>query len=474
MTHEVALAFASLWLTYLIRSVAAYLFLWVLSKLIRNSELRSRLYGIFLAGVVAAWLGLLLLPSLSAPFASDGQANLIASAPRWSWTLNSALVTHLTTVLSCARWAYVSTLGLLSLQFCSRFWLLKTFLRASEPPSKGLSLLFESVRSDIHAPECELRIVASLRSPAATGWWRPKILLPNELVPRLEAQQVADVFRHELMHVRRRDYLWDRLATLGCYLVFFHPAGWLARRRLRWERELICDEGVVERSDDRRLEYASCLTTLASWWFLEEEIVGPVDFLSSAPSLLAARVRALMSRQTGRYSSRKKAAVGLLATTALGFVVWVVPEVAVTFPWPAPRSEAKIQGLGGSAQSITRTDRKRVSKRHKLFPPVAAPPALDSRSALPHLEFPINLPVLSVPPAVQSYEFTESASEYQARSSSSGEPDSRSAASIWDESPPPTTPRRAAKIGHVAEQAVRIGLAVVGVRIADHDHEKEH
>jgi hypothetical protein len=47
---------------------------------------------------------------------------------------------------------------------------------------------------------------------------------------------------------------------------------------------------VVERSRERRMEYAGCLTTLASWWFLEEEIAGPVDLLSSPPSLLAARV----------------------------------------------------------------------------------------------------------------------------------------------------------------------------------------
>src|SRR6266852_4478818 len=64
MSSDAALAFASLWLTYLIRSVGAYLLLWVLCRLIRYPQLRFRLCGIFLGGMVAAWLGLLLLTSL--------------------------------------------------------------------------------------------------------------------------------------------------------------------------------------------------------------------------------------------------------------------------------------------------------------------------------------------------------------------------------------------------------------------------
>jgi len=72
----------------------------------------------------------------------------------------------------------------------------------------------------------------------------------------------------------------------------------IARGRLLWERELVCDVSAAEYSRERRLEYATCLTTLANWRLLEEEIAGSVDFLSSVSSLLAARVRALTSRQT--------------------------------------------------------------------------------------------------------------------------------------------------------------------------------
>src|SRR5712692_5813335 len=112
MSSDAALAFASLWLTYLIRSAGAYLLLWVLFRLIQNSHLRFRLCGIFLGGMVAAWLWLL-LTSLSVAFTSNSTSPAIVSHPYWSWPLNPALVPTLTTVLSRVPWIYMPILTLL-------------------------------------------------------------------------------------------------------------------------------------------------------------------------------------------------------------------------------------------------------------------------------------------------------------------------------------------------------------------------
>src|SRR5579863_2429870 len=113
MSTGAALAFGSLWLTYLVRSAGAYLLLWLFCRAIHNSQVRFRLYGIFLGGMVAAWLGLLLLPSLSALFTPNGSALPIASAKQWSWALNSVWVFRLTTVLSRAPWGYATIIAIL-------------------------------------------------------------------------------------------------------------------------------------------------------------------------------------------------------------------------------------------------------------------------------------------------------------------------------------------------------------------------
>ena len=468
MSSGAAFAFLGLWLTYLIRSAVAYLLLWSLCRLIKSSHVRFRLCGIFLAGMAGVWLGMLLLPVFFTRLPTNRIDLPSASAPHWSLPLSSASAVRLAPVFSYAPSAYLVILTVLSLRFLTRFWQLRIFLRSSQPPTVALSFLFELVRTAAKAPPCELRLVPGLRSPAATGWWRPRVLLPNEFLRRLKPQELLDVLRHELLHVRRRDYFCDRLATLACYLVFFHPAAWLVRRRLRWDRELVCDEGVADHSAERRLEYANCLTTLASWRFLEEEIAGSVDFLSSPPSLLATRIRALLAPTSGLYSRHKRAAVGVLATAALVFTVELVPEIAVTLVSSVPRDIARISPSSRSAHRTVRVNRKQGPQRRKLSASAPISPILDLKHAPLNLQSPVILPVLSAPSVAQGNELMESDI-----GASHGE--LRSAGPIWDESLP-RAPRRGtrAKIGTVAMGAFRLGVTLFGHRLGDHEHEKEH
>jgi len=220
MSSESASTLSSLWFTYVLQSSAGYMLLWLLCRFVRDPQFRFRLRGVFLGGMVAAWLGLL-LSGLSAPVSSVSAARTGVSERPWSWTLNFALTHHLSTILSGLCWAYVPILAVFLLSSCIRLWQLRTLLRASRPAFESLSTLFDSVRSCIQAPPCELWLVQGLHSPAATGWWHPIIMVPDEFLSRLETPQLVSILRHELMHVRRRDYLWDRLGTLGCYLVFF-------------------------------------------------------------------------------------------------------------------------------------------------------------------------------------------------------------------------------------------------------------
>ena len=468
------MAFLGSGLTYLIRCGVAYLLLWSLCKCIKSSNLRFRLYGMFLAGMAGAWLAVLLSPAFFRQLPANRIVLQPALAPQWSLPLSSALAARFTFIISHAPSAYVVILTFLLIRFLWRSWQLRIFLRFSAPPSGALSFLFELVRVEATAPPCELRLVPGLRSPAATGWWRPTVLLPNEFLYRLKSQELLDVLRHELMHVRRRDYLSERLATLACYLLFFHPAAWLVRRRLHWERELACDEGVVDRSAHRRLEYANCLTTLASWWFLEEETAGSVDFFSSPPSLLATRVRALLAPPSGLYSKHKKTAVAGLATAAVMFAVVLVPEVKLTLLSSVPRNLASISS-SGSKRRLVHLNRKKAPQRRKLSVPPPVFAASDLKHAPVDLQPPVILPVLSASSVAQGNQFVDSDVVASGDSSPSGEANGElpSTGSVWDESLSrvPRHPTRA-KIGSAAMRVLRLGVTVLASRIGDHEHEK--
>jgi tetratricopeptide (TPR) repeat protein len=54
------------------------------------------------------------------------------------------------------------------------------------------------------------------------------------------------VLEHELAHIRRRDFWTEVLARAATALLWFHPAAWAALKNLRRERELACDDAVLD------------------------------------------------------------------------------------------------------------------------------------------------------------------------------------------------------------------------------------
>jgi len=449
MSSETASALSSLWFTYVLQSAAGYMLLWLLCRFVRDPKFRFQLCGFFLGGMVAAWLGLLLLFRLSASVASVIAAFPGVSETRRSWTLNFDLTPHRSTILSGLCWTYVAVLALFLLSSCAQFWQLRTLLRTSQPASDSLSSLFESVRTGIQAPQCELRLIPRLRSPAAAGWRHPKILLPEEFLSGLETPQLMSILGHELMHVRRRDYLWDRLATLGCYLVFFHPAAWLVRRHLRWDRELVCDEASVDRSDACRLDYAACLTTLAGWRLSGEGFAGPIDFLPS-PSLLSTRVRAMVSPPSLQYSANKRAAFACLAAASLTLAIRLVPEATFTptsstIAMP-PRTSALIPESPHQPQPVSYADPKRALQRHKLRVSEAKVQRVQSRSAFSVPKIPGSLSAVSGPFQPQT------------------QPNPKRRPAMW---------RLIPKFGGWAIRSVKVSFSKVGSHLAGDRRQKE-
>jgi beta-lactamase regulating signal transducer with metallopeptidase domain len=324
--------------------------------------------------MVAAWPGLLLLSALPVRVSSVGAPLAGVSETHGSWTFHLELAPRFSPLLAGLCWAYAAIVALFLLNFSIQFRQFRTLIRSSRPASESLSSLFDSVRASIRAPRCELRMIDGLPSPAATGWWRPRILVPDEFLSRVETPQLVSILRHELIHVRRRDYLWDRLATVGCYLIFFHPAAWLLRRHLRWDRELACDDGSVDRSDACRLEYAACLTSLAKWRVYGGGFSGPIDFLS-APTLLGARVRAMVSPYHANYSAAKKGAIACLIALSLTIALRLLPEVTVAPISPASATPSDTATMTAETatplQHVSTADRNQGLQRLRLPVPEA-------------------------------------------------------------------------------------------------------
>jgi protein TonB len=128
----------------------------------------------------------------------------------------------------------------------------------------------------------EIRYVRDTQ-PVTCGVWRPVVLLPEHLTSQPPDIQRA-VLAHELLHVKRRDWLWVMGEEVLRAALWFHPAVWWLVARVRLAREEAVDELTVRATNQRRA-YLEALLAFA-------------DAITVAPSAAFGRRRHLFRRMT--------------------------------------------------------------------------------------------------------------------------------------------------------------------------------
>ncbi len=89
-----------------------------------------------------------------------------------------------------------------------------------------------------------LKHSSAINVPMVVGIFNPVVLLPSFYFNHLSAQHLEAVLIHELIHIKRHDYLLNQIQVLIESLLFYHPVTWIIGRRIRQNREYICDDQV--------------------------------------------------------------------------------------------------------------------------------------------------------------------------------------------------------------------------------------
>jgi beta-lactamase regulating signal transducer with metallopeptidase domain len=467
MWFDGPLASLSVWITYFLQVVLVYLTLRLVCGFIQNARTRVRIWGAFLALTTGMWIYLWI------PARVGGSVHSAFRSVRLP--LNAGLkvalpvedfwVSHFAWLAPAAAYLYLFLLLASVLHLAVRSARLRSLLRETRPPSSQLQLVFRRLCLELNVNRCVLVVTSGASSPATCYWWRSHVLLPLELVPDLDSDQLDDVLRHELIHVRQHDYLWDRLAALGCRLVLFHPLVWLGYRHFRWERELACDFAVVRERTEARLRYAECLTRLARWLMARNEHSSGISFFSSE-SLLAVRVRVLLNAPSAGSGVRRVARAGLVSSVA-GVALLVVPGLGLSLYSPIHMTNL----LSGSVLSHSRSARKKATDTRtvhsfRLHQPTVETVLMPSRSRSPQsinslLDVgPASLPALGSSSGVASTSETGSPRALE---------DAPSPKAVWDEIPMPqaTTPKwRTLAVGAITRG---VGLATGRVDVDGDD-----
>ena len=112
------------------------------------------------------------------------------------------------------------------------------------------------------AARASLAVTDEIGTPATVGVRRAIVLLPRRVLDLPPAVQRA-VIAHELVHVRRRDWLHTIAEECWCAVLWFHPAARIVALRLSLARETVVDEITIRATRDRRA-YAEALLAFSN------------------------------------------------------------------------------------------------------------------------------------------------------------------------------------------------------------------
>ena len=250
--------------------------------------------------------------------------------------------------------------------------------RRTAVPFDPLPAHLDRLRAEI-APGAEFRMSAAVSGPVTFGLRRPLIVLPEHFAALPEDTQEA-VACHELLHVRRGDWIVTIAEETIRALLWFHPAVWWLVSQMQLAREQAVDQEVV-RLTRKRSEYLQALLALA----------GDQPVLDLAPATLFLRKRHLKYRvalllKEGSMSKRNllsfcAASCGLLVAAGW-FALHTFPLQAAPAPQDssgpvllhsvAPKypQEAKDKHIEGSVVLEVQIDEKgHVTDAHVLSGP---------------------------------------------------------------------------------------------------------
>jgi TonB family protein len=224
-------------------------------------------------------------------------------------------------------------------------WLALGFIRlrriiGNAVPATTLHSITRSLSIALRA-NATVTLSDDVHTPATIGVRRPLILLPRRILDLSPAVQRA-VIAHELVHVRRRDWLHTLLGELWCALLWFHPAARLLASRLALARETVVDQAALVLTRDRRA-YAEALLEFAK----------PEPHLPGVTPLIGRRYlsqRISLIAQEDVMSRRR-----LLVTFSLAFFVAAAATMSAVsvVPFSARAVQAKVYKPGNGVSLPT-------------------------------------------------------------------------------------------------------------------------
>jgi beta-lactamase regulating signal transducer with metallopeptidase domain len=273
-----------------------------------------------------------------------------------------------------AAWA-VSLVGLWVLAFLISFarllwngyslWLLSRTAIPIAP--EALDPELRSILAQASSRSIEISLSNRVDSPVVIGFFRRAIVIPEWLSKRLTQPELKQVLIHELAHLKRCDDWTNLLQKVFRALFPLNPALILADWQLCREREMACDDAVLDTAITPRA-YATCLATLAEKRILQRaESLAPGAWRGR--SELAVRVHRILTnkRKLGSLGSRPAVAAFSLAFLFVGVGLARCPELVAFTATGSPTPKLIEARMSPHAEFVQASLRTVISPQERVI-----------------------------------------------------------------------------------------------------------
>ncbi len=182
----------------------------------------------------------------------------------------------------------------------------------------------------------------SITTPVVAGMVRPTIILPATLLGTIPAEQIVQIFIHELAHIIRRDQFILTVQQIVRVLFWAHPLVERVSQRLTRASEEICDNHVLAITPTK--VYSQTLLVVAELATGRRNPVGTIGVVGgwSLTERIAGLLDKRRERET-RLNGRSKASVAML-TMCFSLVLLLTSRIDL--------SDAEAQGASPSLAQV--------------------------------------------------------------------------------------------------------------------------
>lgn len=101
-----------------------------------------------------------------------------------------------------------------------------------------------------------------IKSPITFGWIDAVILLPFSILNHLSIEEIKFILLHEVAHIMRNDFIVQIAIKIAHTILVFNPFSYFFIKEINFQRELACDEWVLDRYNNP-LTYSKSLYQLS-------------------------------------------------------------------------------------------------------------------------------------------------------------------------------------------------------------------